>query len=137
MIYSLPMIRVEIVTPQGLAFSKEVNSVNIPTVEGEIGVLQKHMYLMTLLKPGLVYFDGDERKGIAVTYGVVDVTPEKVLILAEEAYEVGEIDVGKAKEEFETAVKKLATAQTMEEIKEWERIKEKAQALIDVVERLR
>jgi len=131
------MIRVEIVTPQGLAFSKEVNSVNIPTVEGEIGVLQRHMYLMTLLKPGLVYFDGDERKGIAVTFGVVDVTPEKVLILAEEAYEVGKIDVGRAKEEFETAVKKLATAQTMEEIKEWERIKEKAQALIDVVERIR
>jgi len=45
--------------------------------------------------------------------------------------------VGRAKEEFETAVKKLATAQTMEEIKEWERIKEKAQALIDVVERIR
>lgn len=124
-------------TPKGLAFSKEVNSVNIPTAEGEIGVLQNHMYLMTLLKPGLVYFDGDERKGMAVTYGIVDVTPERVLILAEEAYEVGEIDVGKAKKEFEEAIRKLATAQTFEEIKEWERVKEKAQALIDVVERLR
>jgi len=131
------MIKVEIVTPKGLAFSKEVESVNIPTVEGEIGVLQNHMYLMTMLKPGLVYFDGDEKKGMAVTYGVVDVTPEKVLILAEEAYEVGEIDVGKAKKEFEEAVRKLATAQTMEEIKEWEKVKEKAQALLDVVERLR
>ncbi|RLJ70000.1 F-type H+-transporting ATPase subunit epsilon [Hydrogenivirga caldilitoris] len=131
------MIRVEIVTPQGLSFSREVNSVNIPTVEGEIGVLQNHMYLMTLLKPGLVYFDGDEKKGMAVTYGVVDVTPEKVLILAEEAYEVGEIDVGKAKKEFEEAMRKLATAQTLEEIKEWERVKEKAQALVEVVERLR
>ena len=48
------MIKVEIVTPKGLAFSKDVNSVNIPTAEGEIGVLEKHMYLMTLLKPGLV-----------------------------------------------------------------------------------
>ncbi len=131
------MIRVEIVTPKGLAFSKEVDSVNIPTVEGEIGVLERHMYLMTLLKPGLVYFNGNEREGMAVTYGVVDVTPEKVLILAEEAYEVGEIDVGKAKKEFEEAVRKLATAQTMEEIREWERVKEKAQALMDVVERVR
>ena len=123
------MIKVEIVTPQGLAFSNEVNSVNVPTAEGEIGVLQNHMYLMTLLRPGLVYFDGDEKKGMAVTYGVVDVTPERVLILAEEAYEVGEIDVGKAKKEFEEAMKKLATAQTLEEIKEWEKVKEKAQAL--------
>jgi len=131
------MIKVEIVTPKGLAFSNEVNSVNIPTVEGEMGVLEKHMYLMTLLKPGLVYFDGDEKKGMAVTYGVVDVTPGKVLILAEEAYEVGEIDVGKAKQEFEEAMRKLATAQTFEEIKEWERVKEKAQALLEVVERVR
>ena len=131
------MIRVEIVTPKGLAFSKEVHSVNVPTVEGEIGVLERHMYLMTLLKPGLVYFNGNEKEGMAVTYGVVDVTPEKVLILTEEAYEVGEIDVGKAKEEFETAVRKLATARTMEEIREWERVKEKAQALMDIVERVK
>ncbi len=131
------MVRVEIVTPQGLSFSKEVKSVNIPTVEGEIGVLEGHMYLMTLLRPGLVYFDGDEKNGMAVGWGVVDVTPEKVLVLAEEAYEVGEIDVGKAKQEFEEAMRKLATAHTLEEIKEWEKIKEKAQALLEVVERIR
>ncbi len=131
------MVRVEIVTPQGLAFSKDVESVNIPTAEGEMGVLENHMFLMTLLKPGLVYFDGDEKKGMAVTYGIVDVTPHRVLILAEEAYEVGDIDVGRAKKEFEEAVRRLATAQTMEEIKEWERVKEKAQALLDVVERVR
>jgi uncharacterized protein len=35
----------------------------LPTVEGEIGVLEKHMYLMTLLKPGLVYFDGKAEGG--------------------------------------------------------------------------
>ncbi len=131
------MIKVEIVTPKGLAFSNEVNSVNIPTVQGEIGVLENHMYLMTLLKPGLVYFNGDEKNGLAVTYGVVDITPKRVLILAEEAYQIGEIDVGKAKKEFEEAMKKLATATTMEEIKEWEKIREKAQALIEIVERVR
>ena len=129
------MIRVEIATPKGLAFSKDVVSVNIPTVEGEIGVLEKHMYLMTLLKPGLVYFDGDEKNGIAVSYGVVDVTPEKVLVLSEEAYEVGKIDVGKAKREFEEAMKRLATAEAMEDIKEWEKIKEKSRALIEIAER--
>jgi F-type H+-transporting ATPase subunit epsilon len=129
------MIKVEIVTPKGLAFSKEVNSVNIPTAEGEIGVLEKHMYLMTLLKPGLVYFDGKAEGGIAVTYGFVDVTPEKVIILAEEAYTVGEIDVGKEKEEFEKWTRKLATAQTMEEIGEITKQVERARTLIELVER--
>jgi F-type H+-transporting ATPase subunit epsilon len=129
------MIKVEIVTPKGLAFSKEVNSVNIPTAEGEIGVLEKHMYLMTLLKPGLVYFDGKAEAGIAVTYGFVDVTPEKVIILAEEAYTVGEIDVGKEKEEFEKWARKLATAQTMEEIEEITKQIERARTLLELVER--
>ncbi len=129
------MIKVEIVTPKGLAFSKEVNSVNIPTVEGEIGVLEKHMYLMTLLKPGLVYFDGKTEEGIAVTYGFVDVTPEKVIILAEEAYTVGEIDVGKEKEEFEKWVRKLATAQAMEEIEEITKQVERARSLLELAEK--
>ncbi len=129
------MIKVEIVTPKGLAFSKEVNSVNIPTAEGEIGVLERHMYLMTLLKPGLVYFDGKVEGGIAVTYGFVDVTPEKVIILAEEAYTIGEIDAGKEKEEFEKAIKRLATAQTMEEIEEITKQVERARMLLELVER--
>ncbi len=129
------MIKVEIVTPKGLAFSKEVNSVNIPTAEGEIGVLEKHMYLMTLLKPGLVYFDGKAEEGIAVTYGFVDVTPEKVIILAEEAYTVGEIDVGKEKEAFEKWARKLATAQTIEEIGEITKQIERARTLIELVEK--
>ncbi len=129
------MIKVEIVTPKGLAFSKEVNSVNIPTAEGEIGVLEKHMYLMTLLKPGLVYFDGKTEEGIAVTYGFVDVTPEKVIILAEEAYTIGDIDVGKEKEEFEKWTRKLATAQTMEEIEEVTKQIEKTRALLELLER--
>ncbi|MFN3871014.1 MAG: ATP synthase F1 subunit epsilon [Aquificaceae bacterium] len=129
------MIKVEIVTPKGLHFSRGVNSVNIPTVEGEIGVLEKHMYLMTMLKPGLVYFDGKTENGVAVTYGFVDVTPERVIILAEEAYNIGDIDPGMEKELFDQAMKKLATAQTMEEIEEYEKLKERARTLLELVER--
>ncbi|RMH05954.1 MAG: ATP synthase F1 subunit epsilon [Aquificota bacterium] len=129
------MIKVEIVTPKGLQFSKEVNSVNIPTEQGEIGVLEKHMYLITMLKPGLIYFDGKMEEGIAVTYGFVDVTPEKVIVLAEEAYNIGEIDAGREKQLFDEAMKKLATAQTMEEIQEWQKTAERARTLLEIVER--
>ncbi|MGC8852727.1 MAG: ATP synthase F1 subunit epsilon [Hydrogenobacter sp.] len=129
------MISVEIVTPQGIVFSRQVNSVNIPTQEGEIGVLERHMYLMTLLKPGLIYFDGNPKDGIAVTYGFVDITPQRVIILAEEAYTIGQIDAGKEKELFDQAVKKLATAQTLEEIQEWEKTKERARTLLEILER--
>jgi len=132
------MIQVEIVSPQGVVYSGQVESVNVPTVEGEVGILENHMYLMTLLKPGLVYFNGDDKNGIAVTYGVLDVTPKKVLILTEEAYEVGKLPpADKLKEEFEKAAKKLATAQAMEEYKEWEKAYEKARTLLELIERLR
>lgn len=129
------MIRVEIVTPQGKALIREVKSVNVPTMKGEIGVLERHMYMMTLLKPGLVYFDGNASEGIAVTYGYVDVSPERVIILAEDAYTLGEINVGKEKEDFDRAVRQLATAKTIEEIREWEKVREKSRALIDIAER--
>jgi len=78
------MIQVEVVSPQGMVYSGKVESVNVPTVEGEVGILE--------------------------TYGVLDVTPKKVLILAEEAYEIGKLPpADKLKEEFEKAAKKLAT----------------------------
>ena len=132
------MIQVEIVSPQGLLYAGEVESVNVPTVEGEVGILENHMFLMTLLKPGLVYFNGDDKNGVVVTYGVLDVTPKKVLILTEEGYELGKLPPeSKLKEEFEKAVKKQATAETMEEIKEWEKTTEKVRALLDLVERYR
>ncbi|ADC89796.1 ATP synthase F1, epsilon subunit [Thermocrinis albus DSM 14484] len=129
------MIRVEVVTPKGIVFSNDVTSVNIPTVEGEIGVLEKHMYLMTLLKPGLLYFDGKQENGFAVTYGFVDVTPTKVIVLAEEAYPIGSIDPGREKELFDEAVKKLATATTVEEYEEYLRQMERARTLLELVER--
>ncbi len=132
------MIQVEVVSPQGMVYSGQVESVNVPTVEGEVGILENHMYLMTLLKPGLVYFNGDDKNGIAVTYGVLDVTPKKVLILAEEAYEIGKLPpADKLKEEFEKAAKKLATAQTLEEYKEWEKVYERARTLSELIEKYR
>ncbi|NPA32793.1 MAG: ATP synthase F1 subunit epsilon [Aquificae bacterium] len=130
------MIQVEIASPQGLLYAGQVESVNVPTVEGEVGILEDHMYLMTLLKPGLVYFNGDDKNGIVVTYGVLDVTPKKVLILTEEGYELGKLPPpSKLKEEFEKAVRKKATAQTLDEYKEWEKIAEKARILLELVEK--
>ncbi|HIP42455.1 MAG TPA: ATP synthase F1 subunit epsilon [Aquifex aeolicus] len=132
------MIQVEIVSPRGLLYAGEVESINVPTVEGEVGILENHMFLMTLLKPGLVYFNGDDKNGVVVTYGILDVTPKKVLILTEEGYELGKLPPeSKLKEEFENAIKKQATAETMEEIKEWEKAAEKARTLLDLIEKYR
>ncbi|MEO2153657.1 MAG: ATP synthase F1 subunit epsilon [Aquificae bacterium] len=127
------MIKVEIVTPKGYAFAREVELVNIPTEEGEVGVLENHMYLMSALKPGLVYFDGKKEEGYFVTEGFVDITPKKVTILAEEATPIGEIDPGEIKKKYEEVVKKLAAAKTREEMEAIEKEREILETLLALV----
>ena len=129
------MIKVEIVTPKGYAYSGEVEIVNVPTEEGEIGVLENHMPLMSALKPGLVYFDDNKEEGFFVTEGFVEVTPQKVNILAEEATPIGEIDPGEVKRKYEEIVKKLAAAKSMEELREIEREREIYETLMALVVR--
>ena len=129
------MVKVEIVTPKGYAYSGEVELVNIPTEEGEIGVLENHMPLMSSLKPGLVYFNGVKEEGFFITEGFVEVTPKKVNILAEEATPIGEIDPGEVKKKYEEIVKKLATAKSMEELKEIEKEREIYETLLALVVR--
>ncbi|HIC08949.1 MAG TPA: ATP synthase F1 subunit epsilon [Aquificales bacterium] len=129
------MIKVEIVTPKGYAYSGEVELVNIPTEEGEVGVLENHMPLMSSLKPGLVYFNGKKEEGFFVTEGFVEVTPKKVNILAEEATPIGEIDPGEVKKKYEEIVKKLAAAKSMEELREIEKEREIYETLLALVVR--
>ncbi|NPB05547.1 MAG: ATP synthase F1 subunit epsilon [Aquificae bacterium] len=127
------MIKVEIVTPKGYAFTGEVELVNVPTEEGEIGVLENHMHLMSALKPGLVYFNGNKEEGFFVTEGFVEVNPKKVNILAEEATPIGEIDPGEVKKRYEELVKKLAAAKTREEMEAIEREREILETLLALV----
>ena len=69
------MLKVDIVTPKGRVYSEEVSSVNIPAFDGEMGVLENHMFTLTQINPGLIYFNGDDKNGVAVGHGFVDVTP--------------------------------------------------------------
>jgi F-type H+-transporting ATPase subunit epsilon len=129
------MIKVEIVTPKGYAYTGEVELVNIPTEEGEIGVLENHMPLMSALKPGLIYFNGNKEEGFFVTEGFVEVTGKKVNVLAEEATPIGEIDPGEVKKKYEEIVKKLAAAKTHEEMEAIEKEREIYETLLALVSR--
>jgi F-type H+-transporting ATPase subunit epsilon len=129
------MIKVEIITPKGIAFSKEVEMVNIPTEEGEMGVLENHMYVISAINSGLVYFNGNKEEGYFVANGFVDVTGKKVLILVEEATPIGEIDPGEIKRKYEELAKKLAAAKTKEELEAIEREREKYETLLKLFRR--
>jgi F-type H+-transporting ATPase subunit epsilon len=90
-------IHLEIVTPDRLAYQGDVDTVVIPGSEGEFGVLQNHIPLMTQIKPGeLMITVGSKKQYLAVGEGFATVTPNRVNILTDMAIESAHIDEGAA-----------------------------------------
>jgi F-type H+-transporting ATPase subunit epsilon len=94
-----PSIRLEIVTPERVIYSDEVDAVVVPGVEGQLGILPHHAPLMTMLQPGeLKVRKGGEEIYVAIFGGFLEVRPDRVIVLADAAERAEEIDVGRAEE---------------------------------------
>ena len=92
-------ILLEIVTPERLAYSDEVDSVVLPGSEGEMGVLPHHAPLVSTLGIGeLRIRKGGTEESFAIVGGFVQVRPDKVVVMAETADMASEIDLEKAQE---------------------------------------
>ena len=82
-------LTLEVVTPDGLLFRDEVDSVQAPGSEGDFGVLAGHAPFMTTLREGRVTVkDGATTKLFDIQGGFADVGPDGFTILAEHAVEV-------------------------------------------------
>ena len=93
------MLHLEIVTPEQKIYSDDVDSVVIPGVEGELGVLPEHVPLMTQLLPGeLRVLKGGEELRLAVGEGFVEIGPDKVAVLTDMAVKESEIDESAAED---------------------------------------
>ncbi|MFI5183427.1 MAG: ATP synthase F1 subunit epsilon [Vicinamibacteria bacterium] len=92
-------LKLDIVTPNGNAFSEDVEMVTLTGAEGEMGILPHHVRLMTQMLPGelVVRQDGRERF-LAVGGGIVAVTARRVAILTDMAVAAESIDEAKAEE---------------------------------------
>ena len=102
-------LHLEIVTPEKLAYSAEVESVVIPAVEGEIGVPPQHITLLTQIKAGeLVISKGGQKEYLAVGEGFATVTPTRVNILTDMAIHWEHIDEGAAEAAIQRARDALA-----------------------------
>lgn len=100
-------LHLEIVTPEKLAYSSDVESVVIPAVEGEIGVLPMHIPLMTQIHAGeLVISKGGHKEYLAVGEGFATITQTRVNILTDMAIQWEHIDEGAA----EAAMKRAREA---------------------------
>ncbi len=92
----MPLL-LEIVTPERLAYSDTVDAVNLPGIEGELGVLPHHAPLVSMLGVGeLRIRKGGAEESFAIVGGFLQVRPDKVVVMAETADMASEIDLEKA-----------------------------------------
>lgn len=97
-------IRFELVTPERMLVSEDVDEVIAPGFDGEFGVLPEHTFYLAILSAGILrYRMGNEVKKIAVGGGFAEVNPDKVVVLADVAEKAEEIDVDRARRAHEKA----------------------------------
>ena len=106
----MPLL-LEIVTPERLAYSDTVDSVQLPGTEGELGVLPHHAPLVSMLGVGeLRIRKGGAEESFAIVGGFQQVRPDRVVVMAETADLASEIDLEKAQEARREAERALETA---------------------------
>ena len=110
-------LRLEIVTPDAVVYSEDVEMVTLPSVEGEMGILPQHVRLMTQLVPGeIIVRRGGHDEFLAVGGGLVEVTGKRVSILTDMAVAADKIDEAKVEEARHRAEARLREKISAEEI---------------------
>ena len=101
-------LRLEIVTPEGPAYSDDVEMVTLPGVSGQFGVYPQHAPLMTQMEPGEIIVRKDGRETFFATgAGLIEVVATRVSILTDLAVQADKIDEAKAEEARQRAEARL------------------------------
>ncbi len=104
----MPTFKVDIVTAERVVYSAEVDAVIAPGVEGQLGILPHHAPLMTILQAGeLVVRKGGEEDIMAISGGFLEVRPDHVIVLADQAERAEEIDAARAEAARKRAEERL------------------------------
>ncbi|MBK9991939.1 MAG: ATP synthase F1 subunit epsilon [Verrucomicrobia bacterium] len=108
-------LTLEIVTPEARVYSDTVETVVIPTVEGEIGILPGHIPLLTQVEAGeLRVLKNGKTELLAVGNGFAEIDGDKVSILAESAITEEKIDVDAAEKAMQRAQDALRGRETLD-----------------------
>ena len=110
-------LKLEIVTPEGVAYSDAVDMVTLPGSEGELGIFPMHVPLMTQVVPGeILVKQGAEQFILAVGDGFAEITGDRVSILTDMAVKAENIDEAKVEEARRRAEARLREQITGEEL---------------------
>ena len=101
-------IRLELVTPERLVLSEEVDEVVLPGYEGEFGVLPGHTQYLAILNIGMLWYrKGSAKTRIALGGGFAEVNHDRVVVMADTAERADEIDVERAQRARDRAEARL------------------------------
>lgn len=117
------VLRLDVVTPAGVAVRKDVDTVEAPSVDGEFGVLPGHLPLLAALKAGVVRYRSEGKTFVlAVGAGFAEAGADLMTILTDRCLEAKDIDVAKARTELDAAAKKLEAFSGPQEGAEFEEL---------------
>jgi F-type H+-transporting ATPase subunit epsilon len=110
-------LKFEIITPDAIAYSEDVDMVTLPGVEGQMGVFPQHVPLMTQMVPGEIIVRKDGRDYfLAVGEGLVEITADHVSVLTDLAIAAEKIDEAKVQEARQRAEARLSEKLSDEEV---------------------
>ncbi len=115
-------LRVEIVTGERVVYTEDdVDMVVAPGIDGTLGILPRHAPLITVLSSGELRIQkGGREQALVVFGGFMEVTPDRVIVLADTAENVEEIDLARAEEARRRAEASIANRQGQIDLEEAE-----------------
>ncbi len=130
-------MKVEIVTPEKIIYQGEAEEIEVPAKEGYMGILDGHTPLFAMLSMGELWLrKGNSYERFFVSGGYMDVMPERVSLLPEEALRVDEIDFSGAEEKLSELNKKIESSfkgeLTQEEIEKTLHLKRKYELILEL-----
>lgn len=110
-------LTLQIITPEKIAYQGEVDSISLPTEQGEITILPKHIPLVSTVQNGAMTVRNDQQEVVMAVYnGFVEVHNNHIIIMTDLAERVEEIDAEKANTARKEAEKKLLEKDRMDEV---------------------
>jgi F-type H+-transporting ATPase subunit epsilon len=104
-------LHLEFVSPESVLFSGDVDQVDLPGTEGDMGILAGHAPLVTVLRPGIVtIFRGGAREPVVVTGGFAEVGPAGLTVLADRAVARADFDMDALASQIKDAEEDVADA---------------------------
>ncbi len=110
----LKKFQLEVISPERIFYTGEVEMVELTTTEGDIGIYADHIPLTTIVAPGVLTIteEGERTREASLLEGFMEITQDKVTILAQSCEWPDEIDMNRAVEARTRAERRLKSTDT-------------------------